>query len=646
MHFIKKATLDDLSFLQILEQQSFASYRQFDKSALKRAILSPNQLVYLIYVDENVAGAAIIHSHKRAWRLYSIALLPTFRGQKLGLALMNFIIEEAKSSFIERIVLEADYNNATLISFYEKLGFKKIGQLRDYYKEEEDALKMELVLNPNANKLVNLVVTDLNLEWLSLIPNIEVVTPEQYINAKRFTYGEFRIFNLCSSYKYQTKGYYVSLFAQARQQRAIPNFTTLEDFVTPEIITSISEEGDDIINNALKKVNEKEFRLKVIWGQTNEETFAPLAATLYNLFKAPFLEFTFVKDKRWFVSQVKPLGAEEVEINEEFTNNALKYFAQKKFMTSTFKNYKYDLAILVDEEEVAPPSNRTALRKFKQAAEKIGLYTEFITKDDYHRIKQFDALFIRATTNPNNYTYDFSRLAYAEGLIVIDDPFSILKCANKVFLHEAMNIHNIRAPKTRYVTKDTDLAHIQSEFSFPLILKQPDSASSLGVFKVENEMSLKEKLDKLFTTSEIIIAQEFLKSDFDWRVGILNNKVLFVCQYFMAKNHWQIYNWNAKKKFDTTGNVTTFLPSEAPGKVVETALAASSVIGDGFYGVDLKEVNNKLYVIEVNDNPSIDYNVEDLKLKDELYALIVGDIFRRIEEARNSKRRESVPPIN
>ena len=66
------------------------------------------------------------------------------------------------------------------------------------------------------------------------------------------------------------------------------------------------------------------------------------------------------------------------------------------------------------------------------------MHVEFLTKADYGRLTEFDALFIRDTTFANHYTYRFSRRAAAEGLVVIDDPDSILKCNNKVYLAEIL----------------------------------------------------------------------------------------------------------------------------------------------------------------------------------------------------------------
>ena len=71
-----------------------------------------------------------------------------------------------------------------------------------------------------------------------------------------------------------------------------------------------------------------------------------------------------------------------------------------------------------------------------------------------------------------------------------------------------------------------------------------------------------------------------------------------------------------------------------PQRVLKTALKAANLIGDGFYGVDLKQDGSKVYVIEVNDNPSIDAGVEDKYLKDELYDRIMLGILKRVEALR------------
>lgn len=640
---IRLATLNDLPFFLRLEEASFAENDRFSKENFIYAIKSENQFVYVILKNKVPAGGAILHLHKNVWRLYSIAVLPEYRNLKLGALLVEEIIKRGKERYLQKITLEVNKENIGAIRFYEQFGFRFVRELKDYYGKGTIGHKMELIFYKPSTKLENIVVVDDDLQFLDDLTNIQVTKAERFINDPRFQNGDFRVFNLCTSYAYQTTGYYVSLFAAARELRAIPNIATIEDFNDRAIITSISDEISELIKTSLRHVTTNALTINVIFGKTSDPKLNTLAYRLYNLFPAPFLSFTFMKDKRWLISELKPIAPQDVIKDDFFKESALSFFAQKKFMNPRFKNYKYDLAILIDEEDPAPPSNKMALRRFLKAAKKMGFYTELITKDDYHRLRQFDALFIRTTTNPNDYTYQFSRLAYAEGLVVIDDPWSILRCANKVFLHESMNTHNIKTPDTMFVTKDTPLYSLEEKLGFPLVLKRPDSSSSLGVFKVNNESELISKLDILFQTSDIILAQQFLKSEFDWRVGVLSNKAIYVCKYFMAKDHWQIYNWKPNTKSFAVGPVETLLVEEAPKKVIELALKAAAIMGDGFYGVDIKERNGEVFLIEVNDNPSIDRHWEDQKLGDKLYEMIMEDIYKRIEEARTVRTRLSLP---
>jgi glutathione synthase/RimK-type ligase-like ATP-grasp enzyme len=102
----------------------------------------------------------------------------------------------------------------------------------------------------------------------------------------------------------------------------------------------------------------------------------------------------------------------------------------------------------------------------------------------------------------------------------------------------------------------------------------------------------------------------------------------------MAQGHWQIYNWGAKEAGKREGRSEAIHVEFVPPSVIELALRASAIIGDGFYGVDIKEVGNRLLVIEVNDNPSVDAGVEDDALGMELYRRVARSFRRRIQLAR------------
>lgn len=641
-HDIRLANLDDLSFLLDLEK-AFPPERRFSQETLKRSILSHHQNVFIINYAGKRAGSATIWKHKFSWRLFNIVVFPEFRKNDLGRILLNYIIQLAKTTGIDRMILEVDFKEKSLIKWYETFGFGHKEKLENYYGENLHGYRMSLVFKKDSKEkryYTNLLVVEENYPWLTQLKNVQIVKADEFINNDTYRKSqEVRVFNFCSNYDFQSIGYYVSLLAVARGLKAIPNMVTIEDFNEEVINKSIGEEFGDLIHKTLKHRREKIFIMKTMFGKTYPKQYTELGKRLNRFFDSPATQFVFKKDRNWNLVSVNPILIKDLEIDEDLITDLNKYFQEKRFYKGIIKQYKYDLAILVDPKEKAPPSGKTALARMVESAERKGFYTELITKEDYHRLPQFDALFIRATTDVNNYTYQFSRFAIAEGLIVIDDPWSILKCANKIYFHEAMKQENVPTPKTIIISKKTTLETVMNTIPFPIILKRPDSSSSQGVFKVSNEKELKNKLQELFKTGELLVAQEYLKTDFDWRIGILGNKAIYACKYYMARDHWQIFNWQAKGGRVTVGGSDTFLVEDAPEDVVKYALKAASLMGDGFYGVDVKYVNNRPYVIEVNDCPSIDHGWEDKILGDALYDLVADYFIDKIEQSRNKNPR-------
>jgi glutathione synthase/RimK-type ligase-like ATP-grasp enzyme len=62
-----------------------------------------------------------------------------------------------------------------------------------------------------------------------------------------------------------------------------------------------------------------------------------------------------------------------------------------------------------------------------------------------------------------------------------------------------------------------------------------------------------------------------------------------------------------------TGRVRGFDMAKVDPKLLQTALRAAAAIGNGLYGVDIKQVGDSYFVIEVNDNPTIAEGEEDQK---------------------------------
>jgi len=168
-----------------------------------------------------------------------------------------------------------------------------------------------------------------------------------------------------------------------------------------------------------------------------------------------------------------------------------------------------------------------------------------VTRKDYGRLAEYDALFIRETTQLNHHTYRFAKKAEKRGMVVIDDPDSILRCTNKVYLAELLAANRIATPKTVIVRRE-GLAEVEQAIPYPIVLKIPDGSFSRGVFKAENRAELLRIAGRLFKDSDLILAQEFLYTEYDWRIGVLSRQPIYACRYYMSRRHWQIVNHDVK----------------------------------------------------------------------------------------------------
>ena len=482
-----------------------------------------------------------------------------------------------------------------------------------------------------------LVVVDNPEDWPLALPDVPVVAARAYLTDPSYgSESAMRVYNLCKSYRYQSLGYYVSLLAEARRHNPLPRVSAIEDLQSQNLVRLMTSGLDDLIAKSLAPIKSYEFTLSIYFGHNVAACYDGLCRQIFNLFQAPLLRALFVrKDAVWHVRSVKAIAAADLppQHHDFVIAAAQKYFAGPRPRQRPRRPSRFDLAILNDHDNANPASNQKAIAKFEKAAQAMGIRTEVIDRSDIGRLGRFDGLFIRDNTLINHYTYRFSRRAKAEGLVVIDDPDSIIRCNNKVYLAELLVRHGIPIPRTLMVHRD-NVHQIIPTLGLPCVLKEPDSSCSLGVSKAESADELIGLVSGLLEKSDLIVAQEYLPTEFDWRVGILDRRPLFVCKYYMVPGHWQIIRHASEQHRHQDGTALALSLEEAPVQVIKIALKAANLIGDGFYGVDLKQVGRSYQVIEINDNPSVDAGNEDGVLKDALYLDIMGVFARRMAARR------------
>ncbi|MDR2928181.1 MAG: RimK family protein [Cytophagaceae bacterium] len=481
---------------------------------------------------------------------------------------------------------------------------------------------------------VVLLLDDLN-DWKSYYETSSIMSVSDYLQNKS-PHNEIKtVINLSNDYSYNSEGYYCSLLAQARGHKVVPGVDIINKLETGTGIR-MSTSLQKLCYQWIQKncISDEIWYINIYFGTCVEQGLEKIARFIFDNYPCPLLRVGFNTRQRNQIETVQYLRLNSLnDIEQSYFAEALDSFNKKVWRNPRAqKSLRYSLAIYHDPEEKLPPSDKKALQKFLEAARKNNIHAELITEDDAARLIEFDALFIRATTSLNHITFHLSQKAKQNELVVIDDPVSIIRCTNKVYLNELLEKERIAAPRSMLVfrSNNNSFASIEEQLGSPFILKIPDGSFSHGMQKISNPADLEQAFAILFDKSAILLAQEFIPTEFDWRIGILNGEPLYACKYFMAKGHWQIYNHSHKGK-NRVGLVETIPIYKVPPQVLKIALKATSLIGKGLYGVDIKMIGERAIIIEINDNPSLDHEIEDAILGDELYFKIINYFVKTLD---------------
>ncbi|MDN3520247.1 RimK family protein [Halomonas ramblicola] len=486
------------------------------------------------------------------------------------------------------------------------------------------------------------IVVDRLDDWQPYYPSEDLIGADDFLaQDRRHRTGDdpdrtSHVINLCGELDYLGTGYYVSLLAQARGQRVLPTVETLNELSRKALVDLQLDTLAPLLDELARQGSlvGGTLTLRVLFGECREPALARLARKLFERLPCPLLEARLVRrHDLWRLARLRPIRLRDLAPDEQdLFASALNRHSRQVWRTpKARRRYRFDLAILVDPQEALPPSNRGALKAFIRAGRRLGIDVSLITRRDAGRLAEFDSLFIRETTALDHHTYRMARRAEHEGLVVIDAPRDILRCTNKVYLHALLRARGVPAPDGMLLQRGDrrPLAERVAALGFPLVLKVPDGAFSRGVVKVTDLAHLERESARLFQASALLLVQEWLPTEYDWRIGVLDGQVIFASRYYMARGHWQIYDHSGTRV--KSGGFTTHDPGEVPPAVLKAALRACRLIGDGLYGVDLKQAGERVVVIEVNDNPNVDAGVEDTVQGRGLYERIMGVFLARME---------------
>jgi len=273
------------------------------------------------------------------------------------------------------------------------------------------------------------IIVDRLSDWKGPAEGFNVISADSFLTnkTKKDRRQPSRLINLCRRYEYLSAGYYCSLLAEARGQTPMPTVADVLSLQRKNLYAFALPELNTLLNKTLKRLADaptEAFSLTVFFGKPDNSHFNKLAAQCFDTFRYPILQLDIKPGTRWEITEIRPLGLHHVpsELAHTFYDALGAYTRTRKSLSGGRPPALYNLAILMDPDEALPPSDMAAFDKFKRIGQTLRMDVDLITKKDYRRIPEFDALFIRTNTNINHYTYQFAMKAEQEGLAVIDDP--------------------------------------------------------------------------------------------------------------------------------------------------------------------------------------------------------------------------------
>ena len=462
------------------------------------------------------------------------------------------------------------------------------------------------------------------------LPNAEtphkVISTSEYLARPRlFDMGRPKLVNLARSYAYQSKGYYASLLAEARGHRVVPTVETMLELREQKLYEHALPDLEEELNRCARRADfqpDGEFKLLVCFGIARDERFEPFGRLLFDWFRCPALE-VIVEPGNWLsIDRIRPRNITRLANGEaEFFRAVAAQSHQARMARSqgalgrqirsrgALRSERENGAILAGFDQAFRPHRR----------ENVG------RRRADHQAPARRACRVRRPVHPRNHLDRQSHLPFRAPRLAgghaghrrsdLDDP-----------LHQQGLPDGAVAAEPGADAADRD--HCRGHRSLQGDRRARPAAGGEDPGRLvlarraqdrERPAEFKRICDELFEETDLLLAQKFLPTDFDWRVGVLAGEPLFVCQYRMARGHWQVVKYRPDGS-SHEGGFRAFDLDQAPREVIDIAVRAARPIGDGFYGVDLKQTDNGIVVMEVNDNPSLEHGIEDAVGKDEIWS--------------------------
>ena len=212
-------------------------------------------------------------------------------------------------------------------------------------------------------------------------------------------------------------------------------------------------------------------------------------------------------------------------------------------------------------------------------------------------------IFVRGTPSKDSHLdliSEFERLGYC----VVNNRTTINICADKYRNYVRLKDYGLTQPKTVLIpNKDmVDQSFEALNSKFPIIMKTLRGSKGVGVLFIESKKSLDAIVQLVYKTDEDsdLLIQEYIKTDYDVRVIILDSRVI-------ASMRRDVVEGDFRSNYAQGASVSKFNLTDMEEK--QCLLAAKAVDGI-FTAVDFIPAKNRdknpPYILEVNSSPGTD----------------------------------------
>ena len=140
---IRPAVYGDVESIMAVEKTGIS--HPWDKESIE-SVVSDDNKICIVAVDESLVGYIYASFVLDEAEIGNICIVPECRGQGVGRSLIDSMLSDLKSRGVCKVFLEVESDNASAIRLYERSGFVKYNQRRDYYGPGRDALLYSLTL--------------------------------------------------------------------------------------------------------------------------------------------------------------------------------------------------------------------------------------------------------------------------------------------------------------------------------------------------------------------------------------------------------------------------------------------------------------------------------------------------------------------